>query len=206
MRRLFIVIAIGLALLCGGTIHAGDPEVAGTPLNVTLMQEAAEFEVPYYDAFISAGANKFTFVVPQGLRLKGDPATGRLTLGNLEGTCSLAFTILGSAPVGGSQVNPEACRAFLLKQHPGGKILNEFSASVCGGSGQGFDIRWKATEDLYQYERMAIVPTAFGLFVFTATSGRDRFEESRANLGLVLRTFRAGKDGKFKPVHIQLVN
>lgn len=206
MQRIVPVITVGLALLFPGTIHAGDPETAGKPLQVALMQEAAEFAVPYYDAFITAGENKFTFVVPQGFRLKGDPAKGRLTLGTLEGDSFISFSILSSGSINGTQMDKEACRALVLKQHTGGKILKECSGGVCGGTGQGFDIVWKATEDLCEYERVVFVPTAFGLFEFTAASGSNAFPQCKANLGLVMTSFRAGTDGKFRPVRIPPVN
>src|ERR1700677_4368781 len=95
MRRATLVIAAGIAL-CTGIAQAGDPSGNGKPLQVSIMQEAAGFEIPYYDAFITAGENKFTFVVPQGFRLKGDPMQGRIILGNRDGDCSLTFAILGS--------------------------------------------------------------------------------------------------------------
>lgn len=206
MQRLVTAIVAGFALLFPGAIHAGGFGTAGTPLQVTLMREEAEFEVPFYDAFITVGENKFTFVVPQGFRLKGDPALGRLTLGTLDGDRFISFTILNSGPTDSSQINMEACRALVLKQHPGGKILKELSAGVCGRPGRGLDIQWKATEELYQYERIVFVPTAFGLFEFTATSGRNAFPQSQAGLGLVMATFRASTDGKFRPVHMEDVN
>jgi len=206
MRRAIDLIAAVFCLLFPGTIHAGDTYGAGTPMQVTLMQQEAQTEVPFYSAFITAGEKKFTFVVPQGFRVKGDPATGKLIIGNLEGDCSVSFSILSSTPVEGGQVNEEACRALVLKQHPGGKILEGFCPRVCGKSGQGFDIQWKAAENLYQYERIAFVPTAFGFFVFTASSGRSRFSETQGNLGLIMATFRGSTNGKFDPVHIMGVN
>lgn len=206
MRRIYTLLATGFSLLVPGIIHADDAESVRVPLEVSLIQEAAEFEVPYFDAFITAGENKFTFIVPQGLRVKGDPAKGRLTLGNLDGDCSISFSILRSASMEGTQVNVGACRALVLSQHSGGKILKELSANVCGRTGQGFDIEWKPTEDMYQYERIVFIPTKFGMFVFTATSGYNGFPKSQSNLGLVMSTFRASTDGKFKPAQIAPVN
>jgi hypothetical protein len=200
MHRTLPLIAVGFALLCGPA-QAVDPYAAGTPLQVTLMQEAGGFEIPFYDAFITVGENKFTFVVPQGFRLKNDPATGRLVLGNENGDCYLCFTILSSTAEA-SEMSADACRACLLKQHPSGKIFQEFSPGVAGHAGRGFDIQWKATEEITLCERFALVPTVYGTFVFTAISSRNHFSTSKANLGLVTGTFRVGTDGKFKPVHI----
>lgn len=201
MQRFIPSIALGFALLSSGAVHAGEMDASEKTIQVSIMQEPAGFEDPFFCAYVTAGENKFTFVVPQGLRLKGDADSGRILLGNLQGDRTVSFTMLNPGTAG-SELNVESCRAFLLKRHPEGKILKEFSAGVLGKAGQGFDVQWKATENLYQCERIVFVPTQFGMFIFSATAARSSFLDAQSNLGLLMTTFRASTDGKFRPVHI----
>lgn len=205
MQRLFAVLLIGAAIRLADPVCAGETESGARPLQVTIRQELAEYEKPYYSAYVTAGETKFTFIVPQDFRLKSGPDAERLVIGNTTGDSSISFAIFGS----GSQeaeMTAEACRATALKLHPEGRILQEFLPRTIGKNGQGVDVEWKVAENLYQCERIACIPTQFGLFVFTATSGRKDFSNGQANLELILTTFRASTDGKFHPAHIQPIN
>jgi hypothetical protein len=201
MQRAIPAILVGFALVITGSARAQGPAGTTLPLQVTLLQEPAEFEIPFYDALITVGENKFTFVVPQGFRLKSDPGAGKVILGNQEGDCSFTFSILGSSP-DASPSSPAAWRAFLIRMHPEAKVLQEFTTGVAGHSGPAFDIQWRATEEIYQCERIAFVPSAYGTLVFSATSGRNAFPQTQGNFGLITGTFRASTDGKFRPIQI----
>jgi hypothetical protein len=199
MRHRVTIIALCPLLLFSGIVHAGETSGGKSPMVVEFRREAANFEDPFYTAYITVGESKFTFLVPQGFRIKGDTTTGVLRLCNREGNTAITFAILGQAE---GELSADSYRQSLLKQHPGGKIVQELSAGVIGRSGPGFDIQWKAAEDIYQCQRAVFVPTTFGVFQFTTTTGRNAFPDSQRDLGLVMATFRASTDGKFKPVHI----
>lgn len=206
MRLILSLTAAVFALVPAGTAKADELEAAGTPLRVLLMQEPADFEIPFYDAFVTAGEDKFTFVVPQGFRLKGDPGAGRLLLCNPEGDCALSFTIVKNGENQGEPMSAEALQAAVLKLHPHAVMLKEFSASTISQCGPGVDIQWKAEGEIYQCERLSLIRTSYGTFIFTACSSRRRFSEAQSDIGLIMATFRASKDGKFRPLQIEGAN
>jgi hypothetical protein len=206
MKRIRTIITLGLAVLLAGAAWAGNLGSAARPLQVTILQEPANFADPFYSAYVTAGELKFTFIVPQGFRLTSDPATGRLVLGNREGDRTLSLALLGAEPADASEVNDEACRAFVLRMHPEGRITGEFPAGAAGRSGHGFDVQWKVGENLYECQRIALIPTAFGTFIFSATTGRNHFADAQSDFTQIITTFRASTNGKFDPAHIDPVN
>jgi hypothetical protein len=205
MHRIFAFVTLGLALQFNSPLSAGELSGAEHPLQVNIMEEPAQFTEPYHCAFITAGENKFTFIIPQGFRLKSDPASGRLVIGNSTGVGSISFAILSSDP-DGSPITSEECRAAALRMHQDARIVQGFTPRVLGRSGQGVDLEWKVSDGLYECQRVAYVPTPFGVFMFTATSGRKGFPEIRDGLDVVLATFRSSTDGKFHPAHIDTTN
>jgi len=202
MQKFTAVIGFGFGILFAAPLHAANLNGTPIPLEVKIMQEPTEFADPFYSAFITSGENKFTFMIPQGLRLVGDTDSGRITLGNQAGNCSMSFTILSCSYGEDEGLNVETCRAEVLKNHENGKILQEFSGGILGRSGPGFDVQWKVAENLYQCERVVYIPTAYGIAVFRASAGRSGFTDAQSKLGLMMSTFRDSKDGKFRPIHI----
>src|SRR5271155_5703816 len=97
MRHLATVLTLGTLVACSPLVRAADLDSSRRPLQVNIMQEPAEFEDPYYCAYVTSGDAKFTFVIPQGFRLKGDTSAGGVFLGNQNGDSTLSFAILTSS-------------------------------------------------------------------------------------------------------------
>jgi hypothetical protein len=193
-------IAIVLCSLCALTnpAQAQDNAVAPSPLQVWMRREAAPFADPRYTAMITAGKNKFAFLMPSGFFLRGDPASGTLTLANAEGNSSITFSILSPGSSDASGLSADTCRDWVLRDYSSGKITQEFAASAAGGKGPGFDLQWKASGTMVECKRVMFVSSNAGVLKFTATSNSNHFESVKSVLRSLLMTFRFSTDGVLK--------
>jgi hypothetical protein len=198
MRCARLVIAFCSVWMLSGSIHAQVLTPKVVPLEVTIDREPVDYSDPFYRANISTGTIKCSLLVPQGFRLKGDPSLGKLILSNLGGDSSVSFGLLGPLPEGSSELSAEYYRAVVAKQYPNAKILKEFTKLVSGRMGPGFDIQWKATEELYQNKRIVFIPSGAGVLEFTVTGGNRDFSVAQGNLDSVMGSFCYCTSGKLK--------
>ena len=127
------VIAITCFLLWApaGVARADEPAANATPLQTSFVPEPVHFKEPVYRAYVNAaGGSKFAFLVPQGFRIQGDPAKGKLTLVNAQGNCTLTFSVLDPAPAGDRTLNPDTYREMVISRHPKATILQESARGV----------------------------------------------------------------------------
>jgi hypothetical protein len=195
-----IAIAITIGSLCGltGPVQAQDSAGTPLPLQVWMRREAAPFAEPRYTAMITAGKEKFGFLVPDGYFLRGDPASGTFTLANAEGNCSITFAILPPVSYDAPAFSADTCRGWVLRDYSGGKITQEFAASTAAGKGPGFDLQWKTSGGFVQCKRAMFVSTSTGILKFTATSSLNQFDSVKSVLTRMLLTFRLSTDGVLK--------
>jgi hypothetical protein len=201
MRRALFAILICSACVFAKTAHA-QAVAAEVPLQVSFQPESTEYIEPFYRAYVTAGTVKFSFIVPQGFRLQGDPASGRFILSNADGDCSLSFAILGPMPADGSGLNTDLYRTLVLRQRTNAIIQREFSSHAAGKSGPAFDLQWKAAAEITQCKRSVFIPSSAGVLEFTATAGSTSFSKAQGSLGTILGTFCYSMDGKLKVKHM----
>ncbi|HXC98110.1 MAG TPA: hypothetical protein VN048_02130, partial [Verrucomicrobiae bacterium] len=151
-----------------------------------------------YTAMITAGKDKFAFLVPDGYFLRGDPSSGTFTLANAEGNSSITFAVLPPLSFDAPPFSADTCRAWVLRDYFGAKITQEFSASTAGGKGPGFDVQWKTSGGFIQCKRVLFVSSSAGILKFAATSNSDHFDSVKSVLARMLQTFRLGADGVLK--------
>jgi hypothetical protein len=152
--------------------------------------------VPADFAYVTFGTNKFGFVMPAGFRLETQDAQ-KVTLVSADFSCLLSFRVLDSAPPGAAELDPAPYRDLLLRRHPRGKILEEFSLAAAGRRGPAFDLRWNATGMVPRRERVLFIPSNAGVLEFSLVSSLDRFEAGREGFRALLGFFRtAGADGR----------
>ncbi len=190
-----LAVVLCSARVLTGTIQAGEASADATPLSVTLEQLPLRSPQPIYRAYLKAETGKFTFVIPVGFRLKGDPAEGKLKLSNLEGNCQITFCILDPAPCGSQSLNVDDYRDVVQARHPKGKIIEQLCPGAAGREGVGFDMRWETTNKFAQCARTAFVPSTAGLLEFSATSNPKDFSDLRYQLNQVMATFQATTPG-----------
>lgn len=180
-----------------GTLQAGEASAGSMPLSVTLERLPVRSLEPLYRVYVTSETGKFTFIIPAGFRLRGDPADGKLKLGNLEGNCQITFAILDPAPCDSQPLNADNYRDLVQARHPKGKIIERLSPSAAERDGVGYDMQWQTTNKFAQCTRAAFVPSNAGLLEFSATSNPNDFSALRYQLGQVMATFQATTpDGK----------
>jgi hypothetical protein len=198
MRHLAIAIALSSFEVLSGSAQAQGNAGTPLPLQVSMRREAAPFVEPRYTAMISAGKQKFGFLVPDGFFLRGDPASGTFTLANAEGNSSIAFSMLPPVSSDAPPFSADVCRDWVLRDYVGGKITEEFSASAAGSRGPGFDLQWKTSGGFVQCKRTLFVSTNAGILKFTATSNLNHFDSAKSVLTRMLLTFCLSTDGVLK--------
>jgi hypothetical protein len=200
MRHLAIAIIIALSSFTAltGSAQAQDAAIAPLPLQVWLRREAAPFVEPRYTAMITAGKDKFAFLVPDGYFVRGDPSSGTFTLANAEGNSSITFAVLPPLSSDAPPFGPDTCRNWVLRDYMGGKIIKEFSTSAAGGKGPGFDIQWKTSSGFIQCKRVLFVSSSAGILKFTATSNSNHFDSANSVLNSIVLSLRFSTDGVLK--------
>ena len=178
----------------GWLVLAADPVASpfaeSTPLSVEVKHEAGPGLLPANRAYVTAGTNKFAFLLPDGFRLdQSDPC--RVALVSSDFACLLTLRIIGALPPGAEGPDAGACRKQVLTEHPGAKILEEFSRSAANRSGPAFDFRWSASTKLERHALAAFIPSQAGILEFRLVSSLEKFEASRAAFNSLLLTFRA---------------
>ena len=198
MRLAAIALAIGSLATFAGPAPAQDYSSAPLPLQVWLRREAAPFVITRYTAMISQSKNKYAFLVPEAFYMRGDPASGTLTLANAEGNCSMTFSIIPNDTSDGTGMTDDALRERALRECPSGKIVEEFQGFAGGGQGPGFDLQWKASDKLTECKRIIFVFTRAGLLEFTVKTSSTNFEKAKSSLKGAVSSLQFSTDGVLK--------
>src|SRR5579883_248151 len=139
-------LACGSLLMLAGALCAAPATDSFQPLETSVQREAVNTVAPIYRAFVDAGGdNKFTFLVPEGFRLAGDPARGKLEINNAEKGYFITFHISGTSGTGG-----ESHQDALERRFPKSKITPESVMPVLGRNCQAFKVEWKSAGELDQ--------------------------------------------------------
>ena len=146
--------------------------------------------MPVNRAFVTCGTNKFTFLMPDGFRLDISQPR-KLTLVSADLSCLLTWRVLGPMPPEGTPLNHALYRNVLLSQHPGGKILEEFSLAALGRFGPAFDLRWGASGGLARRERIMFIESLAGVVEFSLVSSLEKFEAGKQEFDAWRLSFRA---------------
>src|SRR5579885_3164271 len=103
MLRPYLALALGALSLSADFSRAADYSGPAKPLTTAVQKEPVDTLVPIYRAFVNAGPDKFTFLLPEGFRLGGDPGHGRLQLVNAKIDCCINFNLLSVARAGSQE-------------------------------------------------------------------------------------------------------
>jgi hypothetical protein len=201
IRRFVLISALCMVESLPIAARAGETAGASLPLQATLRKEDAPFADPRYTAFItvlSRANKKFAFLVPQGFSLRGDPASGTMTLANWQGNSSITFAILDSDSSDTSALSADDYRELVLREYPTAVIVKEFNRYAARGSGPAFDLQWKASGSIVECKRVMFISTPAGVLEFTATTSQKNFDELNKSLDSMLQTFRLSTDGVLK--------
>jgi hypothetical protein len=184
--------ALSFSILIAFRTRGGDYGVS--PLQLKLEHERISSIVPRYRAYVTSDGNQFAFRLPEGYRMAGDPSSGVLTLVNLQGNCSITFTIYGPMPESG-KLDPSEFGNSVSNQNPTATNTLQFWRDNGVGGGPGFDLQWKMTNNLYQCKRIVFLSSPVGVLAFTATADRRNFPTLQGDLDEILSSFHCTTDG-----------
>lgn len=164
-------------------------------LKVDVRRDVETNYVPYRCAFITAGQEKFTFLVPEGYRVDtSDAAKVKLASPDFSGLIVLGIS---SGFPAGTKLEAETLRAWVVTNYSEVTIRGEKVVGANGQTGPALDFIWKTDSGVTRLTRTSFLPTAAGLMEFTVTASPEKFEASLHELNLVMLTFRSGVNGKF---------
>ena len=196
-----------MAVFCGAWLFAGrvqaDELYANAAAIPATLQISVENEIvpnlaPVPRAYVTAGTNKFAFLVPGDFRVDANnPALDTVSLISSDFTSWLTLRIAGPAPSDGGELESQPYRELLLSQYPGATILDEFSLTAAGRSGPAFNLQ-KSVGGVMQSMRVAFIPSDAGVLEFSLLASRDNFPKQQAKFNALLLTFRASVDGKLE--------
>src|SRR5882672_2132513 len=110
------------------------------PISVALKFEGGPGQIPTTRAYITAGTNKFAFLVPDEFKLvSSDPQ--RVTLMKRDGSCLISVRVIGLKPAGDKLFDAAAARVLVNEEHPDAVITSELGMFAEGVSGPAFEIQ-----------------------------------------------------------------
>ncbi|HXP59255.1 MAG TPA: hypothetical protein VN829_02130 [Dongiaceae bacterium] len=146
--------------------------------------------MPARRVLVTAGTNRFAFSVPEGFRLvASDPDS--VSLASTDYRSLLTFHIAAPGAPAGEEPPPALWREAVLQQHPGAKILQQFTLTAANRTGPAFDAAWVAPRGERRSQRVAFIPALAGTLEFNLVCTADAFEKARYDLNFLLLTFRA---------------
>jgi hypothetical protein len=160
------------------------------PLRVEVRHEGGPGLSAADRAYVTAGTNKFAFLMPPGYRLEAS-GPDKVTLFSADYNSQLIWRNLGHVLSGSSELDPAQCRELLSRRQPAVKILEEFSLGALGRLGPAFDLRWNATGGGPRRERIVFIPAHAGVMEFSLVSSLEKFEAARPEFDYLLVSFRA---------------
>jgi hypothetical protein len=146
--------------------------------------------IPSRCAYLTAGTNRFGFIIPGELRMDMTNPE-RVALVSADYNCLITVRVVSPAS-GTLDLSEDGCRQALLAQHPGAKFLNTFSRSVGGQSGPAFDLQWMGVGSGVRRQRVVFIPSAAGVLELSLVTSPDGFGSAEHDFNFVLLTFRAG--------------
>jgi hypothetical protein len=162
------------------------------PISVALKGEGGPGLVSTTRAYITAGTNKFAFLVPDEFKLAGcDPQ--KVTLMKNDGSCLISVRVIGARPGSDKPFDAAAARTLLNTEHPDGTITSEFGMFAEGVGGPAFEIKW-GVGPLSRASRVGFIPLRAGLVEFSVDSSPKNLAPSLGDFNYVLLTFRGSDE------------
>lgn len=168
-------------------------------LSVNVRRDVADTYVPYRYAFVSAGQEKYTFLVPEGYRVDTSNPT-KIKLASPDFSSLITLAIGTSGLPAGAKMESEALQTYIFARHPKVTVKGTPAVGANGESAAALDYVWQTDEGIKRSARTAFIPTTSGLMEFTLSASPDQFDAALGQLNLIMLTFRTGTNGKFEYV------
>lgn len=162
------------------------------PISVALKFEGGPGQIPTTRAYITAGTNKFAFLVPDEFKLaSSDPQ--RVILMKGDGSCLISVRVIGPKPGSDKPFDAAAAKVLVNEEHPDALITSELGVFVEGVSGPAFEIQWGAGA-LTRATRVGFIPLRAGLLEFSVDASPKNLGPSLGDFNYVILTFRASDE------------
>jgi len=209
--KLFIVVVCHLGFLEGAWAGAtppveGDSKTASAkdanptnqpPISVAVKFEGGPGQISTSRAYITAGTNKFAFLVPSEYKLTCADSQ-KVTLMKGDGSCLISVRVIGSFVGASKAFDGAAARELVLEEHPDATITTEFGMSAANASGPAFEIRW-GSGAVARASRVGFVPLRAGVIEFSLDASLNNLGPSLGDLNYLVVTFRASdENGKLE--------
>jgi hypothetical protein len=163
-----------------------------TAISVAFKFEGGPGQVPTTRAYITAGTNKFAFLVPGEFKFaSSDPQ--KVTLMKADGTSLISVRVIGAKPASDRPFDAAAARMLLNAEHPDATITSEFGMFAEGVRGPAFEINW-GVGVLARASRVGFIPLRAGLLEFRVDSSPKNLGASLVDFNYVMLTFRASDE------------
>jgi hypothetical protein len=167
------------------------------PISLAVKFEGGPGQIPTHRAYITAGTNRFAFLLPDSFRLSQSDAQ-KVTMVKGDGSCVISVKVIGLTPGAIKSFDGAAARALLAEEHPDANITTEFGMSAANASGPAFEILW-GSDSLARASRVGFVPLRAGVIEFSVDAGPKNLGPSLGDLNYVVLTFRASdENGKLE--------
>lgn len=188
---LALVLAMGLG--CAGlaaepvAYHSLSPTNPAA-LKVEVRVDGGPGVLPARRAYLTAGTNRFAFLLPTNFRLNSTDAT-QVQLVTADYGCTLTVGLLpNSSP---QRLTPAAGRELLQTRFPSPQIEAESTLAAAGQSGPAFDLRRAGPGGITQAARVAYIPSRAGTLEFCLSTSPEKLSQMLGDLRFVMLTFCA---------------
>jgi hypothetical protein len=210
IKTITLVVSVMLApCLRGQPLPATEPSTNFVPTALNLQAkvelEAGPGFLPANRAYLTAGTNRFAFLVPSGfaLRVLGGQ---RLHLFTGDYRCLLAVQFLESASLDTKGLASETSLSRIVERFPHATILGETQPTVCGRLGVGYDFEWMDQGELPRRTRVVLVDTSAGIMELSLTCSPDAYGiAQRAFNTLVITLVASDPAGKLEVMPLSSV-
>lgn len=162
------------------------------PISVQVKFEGGPDQIPANRAYITAGTNKFAFLLPDSFRLSQSDAQ-KVSMVKRDGSCIISVRVIGLTSSAIKSFDGAAARALLAEEHPDAMISTEFGMSAADASGPAFEILWGAGA-MARASRIGFVPLRAGVLEFSVDASPKNLAPSLGDLNYVVLTFRASDE------------
>jgi hypothetical protein len=132
---------------------------------------------------------------PGGYTPTFDARTGTLRFARADQTGWLTLRLINTGS-GAAMLDNEITKQWLLRQHPGAKLLQAAPTKIGDRPGFSYDLQWPTTGGLVQRQRALYAPITGGILEFTLNSTPDVFPKLEQDFASLAFTFRLCPRGK----------
>jgi hypothetical protein len=132
---------------------------------------------------------------PVGYTPAFDARTGTLRFSRADQTGWLTLRLINTGS-GAAILDNEITQQWLVRQHPGAKLLKAAPGKLGDFSGFSYDLQWPTSGGLFQRQRALYAPLNGGILEFTLNSTPDVFPKLEPDFSSLAFTFRLCPRGK----------